>query len=85
MFHRNPEVYSLRGTFGRLGALYFLAAAERAAAMRFTGKKGALRLVVAAVGVLLGQPFVKYFSVIVVCALVCIGWVLYRLIGGGRC
>jgi hypothetical protein len=50
--------------------------------MKFTPKKGVLRLGMVAVGILLGLPFAESFTFIVVCALVCIGWVLYELIGG---
>jgi len=50
--------------------------------MKFTAKKGMLRLAMVAVGILIGLPFAKSFSFLVVCALLCIGWVLYWLIGG---
>jgi O-antigen/teichoic acid export membrane protein len=55
---------------------------KRTSGMKFTPKKGVLRLVMVAVGILLGLPFAESFTFIVVCALVCIGWVLYELIGG---
>jgi hypothetical protein len=50
--------------------------------MKFTPKKGVLRLAVTAVGVSIGLPFVKSFSFLVGCALLGAGWVVYWLIGG---
>ena len=50
--------------------------------VKATYKKGLLRLAVVGVGVLIGLPFAKRFSFLVVCALLAIGWVVYWLIGG---
>jgi len=50
--------------------------------MKLTPGKGLFRLAMVAAGVLIGLPFVRSFSFIVVCALLCIGWVLYWFIGG---
>jgi len=50
--------------------------------MKFTPVKGTFRLVMVAMGVLIGLPFAKSFSFIVVCALLCTGWVFYWLVGG---
>ncbi len=55
---------------------------EGAAAMKFTPIKGLVRLVMVATGVLIGLPFTKSFSFLVVCALLCTGWVFYWLVGG---
>ena len=50
--------------------------------MKATYKKGLLRLAIVGVGVLIGLPFAKSFSFLVICALLAIGWVIYWLIGG---
>ncbi|NIP24956.1 MAG: hypothetical protein GWN67_11705 [Phycisphaerae bacterium] len=51
--------------------------------MKFTFMKGLSRLLMVAGGVLIGLPFAaKSFSLLVVCALLSIGWLLYWLIGG---
>jgi len=51
------------------------------AAMKFTPIKGLIRLVMVMMAVLIGLPFTKSFSFIAVCALLCIGWVFYWLVG----
>jgi hypothetical protein len=50
--------------------------------MKFTPVKGLIRLVMASVGVLIGLPFARSFSFLVICALLAMGWVLYWLVGG---
>jgi len=60
----------------------FAPLAERTAAMKVTLRKGLFRLVTVGAGVLIGLPFARSFSFLVVCALLCVGWVLYWLIGG---
>ena len=51
-------------------------------AMKLTPIKGLVRLVMVAMGVLIGLPFAKSFSFLVICALLAMGWVLYWLVGG---
>jgi len=50
--------------------------------IKHTLKKGLFRLAMVTAGVLVGYPFADSFSFLVICALLSIGWVFYRLVGG---